>query len=209
MSTEEQLRKFVLIGGVCSIVFVTAFSFATRTEASNDKAAITPTATTASSETTTKSTTMTTTATTSPTTTMSTTTTTTTAATTAATTTVETTTTVEETVEDVVEETYYWYDGPVLTPSAGVIDGPSGRETYYNLDMSGVLSIMYDLGYNYTYWVRSDGVKMFGDYVMVAADLNIRPRGSLVETSLGTGIVVDTGGFIYGDCYQLDIATCW
>ena len=207
MSTEERFKKIVFIGGVCSIIFVTVFSFATRTEASNEKTAMTPTATTTSLEKTAKSTTMTTTAMTSPTTTMSTTTTTTTAATTTVATTAETTTTVEETVEEVVEEP--WYDGPVLTPSAGVIDGPSGRETYYNLDMSGVLSIMYDLGYNYTYWVRSDGVKMFGDYVMVAADLNIRPRGSLVETSLGTGIVVDTGGFIYGDCYQLDIATCW
>lgn len=207
MSTEERFKKIVFIGGVCSIIFVTVFSFATRTEASNEKTAMTPTATTTSLEKTAKSTTMTTTAMTSSTTTMSTTTTTTTAATTTVATTAETTTTVEETVEEVVEEPYYC--GPVLTPSAGVIDGPSGRETYYNLDMSEVLSIMYDLGYNYTYWVRSDGVKMFGDYVMVAADLNIRPRGSLVKTSLGTGIVVDTGGFIYGDCYQLDIATCW
>jgi 3D (Asp-Asp-Asp) domain-containing protein len=69
--------------------------------------------------------------------------------------------------------------------------------------------MMHNRGYNYEYWVRSDGVKMLGNYVMVAADLNIRPRGSLVETSLGTGIVCDTGTFIYSNHYQLDIATTW
>ena len=80
------------------------------------------------------------------------------------------------------------------------------KETYYNLDMSGVISIMRGIGNNDQYWVRSDGVKMLGDYVMVAANLNIRPRGSLVETSLGTGIVCDTGGFAAVNPTQLDIA---
>ena len=101
------------------------------------------------------------------------------------------------------------YQGPVLTPMNGVVDGPSGRETYYNLDMSGVISIMNNNGYYYDYWVRSDGCKMFGDYIMCAANLDIRPIGSLVETSLGTGIVCDTGGFAYENPYQLDIATTW
>ena len=50
---------------------------------------------------------------------------------------------------------------------------------------------------------------MFGDYVMVAANLDIRPKGTLVETSLGTGIVCDTGGFANSNMYQLDIATTW
>jgi len=59
------------------------------------------------------------------------------------------------------------------------------------------------------YWVREDGVKMYGDYVMVAADLNTHPRGSLVESSLGTAIVVDTGGFAASNPNQLDIATAW
>ena len=108
------------------------------------------------------------------------------------------------------EDTYtYTYSGPVLTASAGTVQGPSGKETYYNLDMSGVISIMNSMGYNYSYWVRSDGCKMFGDYIMCAASLDIRPRGSLVETSLGTAIVCDTGTFAYGNAYQLDIATTW
>ena len=101
------------------------------------------------------------------------------------------------------------WDGPVLTASAGTITGPSGKETYYNLNMSGVVSIMRSLGNTDEYWVRDDGVKMLGDYVMVAANLDVHPRGSLVETSLGMGIVCDTGSFASGNATQLDIAVSW
>ena len=113
--------------------------------------------------------------------------------------------------ESWTEDTYtaYSYSGPVLTATAGTVQGPSGKETYYNLNMSGVVSIMNSLGYDYTYWVRDDGCKMFGDYIMCAASLDIRPRGSLLETSLGTAIVCDTGTFAYGNTYQVDIATTW
>ena len=44
---------------------------------------------------------------------------------------------------------------------------------------------------------------------MVAANLNVHPRGSIVETSLGLGIVCDTGGFASGNATQLDIAVSW
>ena len=44
---------------------------------------------------------------------------------------------------------------------------------------------------------------------MVAADLSIRPRGSTIATSLGMGLVCDTGSFIYNNPTQLDIATTW
>ena len=101
------------------------------------------------------------------------------------------------------------YRGPVLSKGRGTIQGPSGKETYYNLNMSGVVSIMRRLGYDYEYWVRDDGVKMFGNYVMIAANLNIRPRGSLVQTSLGMGIVCDTGGFAKRNPTQIEIATTW
>ena len=101
------------------------------------------------------------------------------------------------------------WDGPVLNSFAGIVQGPSGSETYYNLDMTGVVSIMESLGYNYTYWIRSDGVKMYGDYVMCAADLSIRPKGTIIPTSLGPGIVCDTGGFVSIDNTRLDIATNW
>lgn len=101
------------------------------------------------------------------------------------------------------------WTGAKLSASAGTVTGPSGKETYYNLDMSGVISIMRGIGNTDKYWIRSDGVKMLGNYVIVAADLSIRPRGTLVETSLGTGIVCDTGSFIYSNPTQLDIATNW
>ena len=96
-----------------------------------------------------------------------------------------------------------------LTKSAGTITGPNGKETYYNLNMNGVVRIMRNHGNTDKYWVRSDGVKMLGNYVMVAAALDICPRGSLIATSKGTGIVCDTGTFIYSNPYGLDIATAW
>ena len=99
-----------------------------------------------------------------------------------------------------------------LTPSAGVFMGPSGKETYYNLDMTYCVQMMRDLGYdeiNYPYWIRNDGCKMLGDYIMIAADFSIRPKGSLVATSLGMGIVVDTGTFIYTNPTQVDICVTW
>lgn len=117
----------------------------------------------------------------------------------------------EEAEEEISEEDTYnndW-DGPVLTKQAGVVQGPSGKETYYNLDMSGVIRIMQNQGFEGEYWVREDGVKMYGDYIMCAANLNVHPRGSLVESSLGTCIVCDTGGFASSNPNQLDIAVTW
>ena len=112
--------------------------------------------------------------------------------------------------EDSIEffDEHIWR-GPSLSKGRGTIQGPSGKETYYNLNMSGVVSIMRRMGYDYDYWVRDDGVKMFGNYVMIAANLNIRPRGSLVQTSLGMGIVCDTGTFAKRNPTQIDIATAW
>lgn len=103
------------------------------------------------------------------------------------------------------------YSGGVLNSFNGVNYGPSGKETYYNLDMSGIISIMTQYGYTWDdYAVREDGVKTLGGRVMVAADLSQYPRGSFVETSLGEGIVCDTGGFVYnGSGVALDIATDW
>lgn len=101
------------------------------------------------------------------------------------------------------------WEGSKLSKRRGAIHGPNGRETYYNLDMTGVIMIMNRLGYEGTYWVREDGVKMFGDYIMCAADLDTFPRGSLVESSLGTCIVCDTGGFAADGNTKLDIAVNW
>ena len=105
-------------------------------------------------------------------------------------------------------QSYSW-DGSVLTKSKGVNYGPSGKETYYNLDMSGCVRIMRGMGNKDKYWVRDDGCKMLGDYIMCAANLTVHKRGSLVESSLGTCIVVDTGTFAAGNPSQLDIAVTW
>ena len=86
----------------------------------------------------------------------------------------------------------YTYSGSVLSKSKGTNNGPSGKETYYNLNMSRVVAAM-----------------MLGNYVMVAASYKTHPKGSLVSTSLGTGIVCDTGGFATSNPTQIDIATNW
>ena len=100
--------------------------------------------------------------------------------------------------------------GDHLTKSSGVYYGPSGKETYYNLNMNGVVSNAQNMGIEGEYWVREDGCKMYGDYIICAADLNTHPRGSLVESSLGTCIVLDTGGFATnGSGVALDIAVDW
>lgn len=102
--------------------------------------------------------------------------------------------------------------GLPLSASRGAQEGPSGKETYYNLDMSSVVSIMRGMGYdeaNYPYHIREDGAKMLGRFILVAANLNLRPRGTLVTTSMGIGIVADTGGFASRNPTQIDIATNW
>lgn len=106
------------------------------------------------------------------------------------------------------------WDGEVLTKQKGTVHGPNGnKETFYNMDMSGVVKNMKNIyGIDGDYWVRDDGVKMYGDYIMTAANLDIYPRGSLVETSLGTAMVCDTGGYVsYGGEWttNFDIATTW
>lgn len=120
----------------------------------------------------------------------------------------------EEVIEEPVteEETiYYEYTGEVLNAYNGKVPTVDGRgmESYYNLDMSLVVENMNANGYSGSYWVRDDGVKMFGDYVMVAANLNIYPRGSIVNTTLGQGIVCDTGSFAESNPYDFDIAVSW
>lgn len=117
----------------------------------------------------------------------------------------------EDNASNAVTDTYNW-DGSVLTQSSGINYGPSGLETYYNLPMDGVVSIMRNAGFSeeeYPYWESPEGYKMLGNYIMVAADLSIRPRGTTIETSLGMGLVCDTGSFIYTNPEQLDIAVNW
>ena len=110
-----------------------------------------------------------------------------------------------------IEETTEW-NGEILNEIIGTVEGPSGKETYYNLNMSGVIRIMRKIGYSeseYKFYIREDGVKMFGPYIMCAANLDVRPRGTIVSTSLGKAIVCDTGDFAKYNPTQLDIAVNW
>lgn len=117
----------------------------------------------------------------------------------------------EEYVKNSVGETMQdtGWGGPNINSIDGTVDGPSGKETYYNLPMEGVVKIMTDMGFPGEYWVREDGVKMLGDFVMIATNLDVRPRGSLVPTSMGMGLVCDTGTFAETNPYQIDIAVDW
>lgn len=101
------------------------------------------------------------------------------------------------------------WSGTVLNRSNGVVYGPTGKETYYNLDMSGVVSLMRQQGNTDSYWVRDDGVKMLGDYVIVAANTDKYPKGTILDSSLGKAIVCDTGDFAYSNADQLDVAVAW
>lgn len=95
----------------------------------------------------------------------------------------------------------YYSNGSGLTPQSGVNYFNGRKETYYNLNMSGVISNAQAMGINGNYWVRDDGVKMYGDYVIVASQDS---KGTLIDTSVGQGIVLD-----YCPAGTVDIATTW
>lgn len=99
--------------------------------------------------------------------------------------------------------------GACLNPTGGIYWFGDQLETYYNLDMSVVVSVAQSNGIVGDYWVRDDGCKMLGDYIMVAANYDVHPYGSTVTTSLGTGIVVDTGEFAANNPTQIDVAVNW
>lgn len=111
------------------------------------------------------------------------------------------------------EPVVYTWNGAVLSTSKGSVYGPSGKETYYNLNMSGVISVMRSMGFHeaeYPYWVRMDGARMLGPYVMVAADLRSHPKGSVMDISLGKALVCDTGEFaVNGSGTSVDVAVTW
>ena len=116
----------------------------------------------------------------------------------------------EETVDLNVSTKNSSWTGQVLNSYVGAVYGPSGgKEVYYNMNMSQVVANLKSAGYEGDYWVRDDGVKMFGSYVMVAACYSVHPYGSFVETTLGTAIVCDTGTFAYSYPQMLDVAVTW
>lgn len=97
----------------------------------------------------------------------------------------------------------------VLTAVLGRVTFNGHQETYYNLNMSNIVNRAHKNGIEGAYWIDGDGVKRFDEYVIVAADWSIHPYGSLVDTSRGTGIVLDTGDFIKEHPADIDIAVTW
>ncbi|MBC7459532.1 G5 domain-containing protein [Candidatus Saccharibacteria bacterium] len=103
-------------------------------------------------------------------------------------------------------------DGRGLTESKGAqyytdSKGVSHRETYYDLNMS---VVMQSCGQGGRYSVRPDGAKVDAQgYIIVAANYSNYPKCSLVETSLGTAKVYDTGGFALRHPFGFDLATDW
>ena len=101
---------------------------------------------------------------------------------------------------------------PHLTKSKGTFNGPSGKEFYYNLNMTNVVKVMRNLGFSeqeYPYWIDAYGIKRLGPYAMVAANLQTRPKGTILESSWGLSVVVDTGGFVKTWPDGLDLAVNW
>lgn len=103
--------------------------------------------------------------------------------------------------QQAAQQQSYSGSGSRLTRSSGVNYYNGNKETYYNLDMSGVISNAQSMGIQGNYWIRDDGVKMYGDYVIVAAQMD---KGTIISTSLGAGIVLD-----YCPSNSIDIATNW
>ena len=90
----------------------------------------------------------------------------------------------------------------IFTDSKGV----AHRETYYDLPMNVVINACGGGGYT----VRADGAKVDKDgYILVAANYGNYPRCSVVETSMGSGKVYDTGGFVVRHPHGFDLATDW
>ena len=93
----------------------------------------------------------------------------------------------------------------MLTAELGRIEFQGHDETWYNLPMQKVVSNAMSNGIVLDYWERADGCKMYGHYIICAG----AKYGEIVETSRGTGIVLDTGEFIKEHPADIDIAVTW
>ena len=96
--------------------------------------------------------------------------------------------------------------GSLLTAQLGTVQYNGHKETWYNLDMSRCVKRAQDMGIPCEYWEREDGCKMFGPWVIVAADPSVT-RYTFIETSRGTGIVLDR--HTAGDPKLYDLAVTW
>ena len=99
----------------------------------------------------------------------------------------------------------------VLTKKGGVNYYNGQKETYYNLNMSRIYAKAdANFGSHHKKWIRDDGVKMYGPYVVLAVPFDVYPYGTTdIPTSLGLGIALDTGAFAETCKNQVDIAVDW
>lgn len=96
----------------------------------------------------------------------------------------------------------------ILTAKLGTVQYDGHKETYYNLPMHNIVSRADEFyGLEDVYEVREDGVKTYNGFVMLATDWGEYPFGSVIETSLGTGIVLDMQ--TTGNKQIVDIAVTW
>lgn len=98
----------------------------------------------------------------------------------------------------------------VLTAKLGTIQNGVNKETWYDLNMSKVVEradAFY--GLHDVYAVRDDGVKTYNGFVIVATNYETYPYGTVIPTSLGLGLVLDTGEFAKESKNIVDIATNW
>ena len=95
----------------------------------------------------------------------------------------------------------------ILTAKLGRIEYMGHTETWYDLNMNKVVENTDNaLGLSDMYWVRDDGVKCYAQWVIVASHPSVA-RYSIVDTSLGPGIVLDRHEMPDKNLY--DIATTW
>jgi hypothetical protein len=94
----------------------------------------------------------------------------------------------------------------ILTAKLGTIQFEGHKETWYDLPMQKVVKSAQNIGIPCEYWVREDGVKMFGQWVIIAAHPS-KIKYSRVQTSLGEGIILDVHEV--DDTELIDIATDW
>ena len=99
----------------------------------------------------------------------------------------------------------------VLTKRGGVNYYHGTKETYYNLDMTRIYEKAdRNFGKHHKKWIRDDGVKMYGPYVVLAVPFDVYPYGTTdIPCSLGLGIALDTGAFADTCKNQIDVAVDW
>ena len=99
----------------------------------------------------------------------------------------------------------------VLTKKGGVNYFNGQKETWYNLPMDKIYAKAdKNFGSHHKKWTRSDGVKCYGPYIVLAVPFDVYPYGTTdIPTSLGLGIALDTGAFAKDNKNQVDIAVDW